>query len=191
MTNFVMKTWILIPLLTVLAARAHAMDFIGPGGETVIESGRLEFHSEEAVARFTFDGGVTVLATNLKVTCDRMLVTSQREGDADAPIGKMGRIREILAIGNVIITQGERRASAGRAELRPIDGLIVLSEDPVLVDPQGVMAGERITLYRGENRAYVEKPRLTLNQIPDLGPGTARESATPPAEAAPAAPTSP
>lgn len=188
-----MKFWIHFALLVAPLA-AVAAEIPGAkvafGKDTVIESDTLEFVAEETVARFTFTGSVKVTATNLGVTCDRMEVISQREGGPDAAIGKMGRIREIIATGKVVISQGERKATAGRAELRPIDGVIVLSEDPLLVDPQAVMAGERITLYRGEARAHVEKPRLTINQIPDLGPGTKAEGAgTSATRTAPPAPT--
>jgi lipopolysaccharide export system protein LptA len=175
-----MKNWIPIALLcaaAALAARAAELTLPGPGGETRIDARSLEFFSRDTEARFVFEGDVVVVGNNLRVTCDRMEVVSQREGAPDAPIGKMGRIREIIATGNVVVSQGERRATSGRAELRPVEGVIVLLDNPVLVDPQGMMAGEEITLYRGENRAFVKKPRLTLNQIPDLGPGTKADGA--------------
>jgi lipopolysaccharide export system protein LptA len=171
------------PVLLIACASLRAetdptsMISLDAGSETVIEATSLEFESRESEARFIFDGNVRVRATNLTVTCDRMEIFSQREGDPDAPIGKIGRIRQIDAIGNVIVTQGLRKATAGRALLKPIDGVIVMTGDPTVVDPDGVVSGERITLFRGESRVQVEKPRLTMSRIPDLGPGTKSEGA--------------
>jgi lipopolysaccharide export system protein LptA len=166
-------------LLPALVFANAAGTTIEAGPETEIHADNLEFLAVDEKATFVFSGNVVVNATNLNVTCDRMEITSLREAETDAAIGRMGRIQEIDATGNVIIRQGDRRATSGRAVLRPVDGLIVLTINPVLVDPQGIVAGEKITLFRGESRAVVERPRLILNQIPDLGPGTRSEGAAP------------
>ena len=51
---------------------------------TVIESGAAEMVSTEKETTFTFRNGVTVTATNMKLTCDHLEVVARRSGDPSA-----------------------------------------------------------------------------------------------------------
>ena len=62
----------------------------------------------------------------------------------------------------------------GKAEIYPQEGKVILLDSPVVTDPQGSLAGYRITLLQGEQKVLVEKgpgqrPKITLPEIPDLG----------------------
>lgn len=146
--------------------------------QTVIDSDRVEMVTADGETRFLFTDNVVVTGNNLTVQCDRLEVFSarnegEREGGRDS-VTEIGSIQLILATGNVRIEQEGREATAGRAELFPVEGKIVLTENPVIRNEQGTVSGERITLNQGEGRALVERgedqpARIVLPSLPDLG----------------------
>ncbi len=144
--------------------------------ETVIEGDRLEMIADEEEAHFTFTDNIRVTGNNIVMTCDRLEVISSRPvPDRDEErLGGMGRIRRIVASGRVHVTQEGREATAGRAEVLPDEGVVILTGSPVIRDSQGEVSGERIVLYQGLERAVVESSierpaRVILPNLPDLG----------------------
>jgi len=154
-----------------------------PDPKTIIESESLELVSNPEQNFFLFEGNVRITGTNLSARCDRMEVISNRTpgSDPDATVGEVGSIEQITAIGNVVITQSGRVAEAGRAEIYPQDGKVILTEDPKVTDGRGMVAtGPRMVLLEGERRVLIEgvndeaqqdtaRPTVTLPSIPDLG----------------------
>jgi lipopolysaccharide transport protein LptA len=171
-------TALLSLLLAATASLGHAAvtEIAAVPGEppTVITSAKLEMDNDGNHAWFVFSGEVRLTGNNLVMTCDRLEIRASRVADLDAPIGQLGRIRRIIATGNVIIEQEGRRATAGRAEVLPLEDRIVVTENPVLTDNQGTVSGERMVFLRGERRAIVEggasgPARVTLPTLPNLG----------------------
>ena len=145
-----------------------------PPPQTVISSDRLEMETVGEKAFFLFSDHVKLTGNNLIVTCDRLEIHSDRTGDLEANFGKLSSIKQIIAIGNVSISQEGRTARAGRAEVIPAEDKIVLTENPIVTDAQGAVSGERMIFYRGDRRAVVESgpggpARVVLPAIPDLG----------------------
>jgi lipopolysaccharide export system protein LptA len=143
---------------------------------TIFESDHGEMQTLEETTRFLLTGNVRVTGNNLRVFCDRLEVYAPRAGSPQATPTTAGGIERILAVGNVRIEQEGREALAGRAEVFPQEGRIVLTESPMIRDEQGTVTGERITFLQGEARAVVEggesgPARITLPTIPDLGSG--------------------
>jgi lipopolysaccharide export system protein LptA len=139
---------------------------------TVVESDGLgEMVSTDTETTFTFRDNVRVTGTNMKLTCDYLEVVVVRTGDQSATLGKMDKFRSMLATGNVHMIQGDREAACGRAEVRPEEEKVVLSDHPVVVDrdQNTRIAGEKITMLRGQRKVEVEKPVLTAPPIKDLG----------------------
>ncbi|HEY0864796.1 MAG TPA: LptA/OstA family protein [Lacunisphaera sp.] len=139
---------------------------------TVIESdGPGEMVSTDAETTITFRDNVRVTGTNMRLSCDYLEVVVVRTGDKAATLGKLDKFRSMLATGNVRMIQGEREAACGRAEVRPEEEKVVLSGNPVVVDhdQNTRIAGEKITMLRGQRRVEVEKPILTAPPIKDLG----------------------
>lgn len=135
---------------------------------TVIDSDRAEMLMLEEETQFVFTDNVTVTATNLTVRCDRLEAYTSRDEAA------RGDLDRILAMGNVRIEQEGRFATSGRAEVLLLEGVIVLTENPVLRNEQGSVSGDRITFYRGDSRVVVERgesrrARVVLPNLPDLG----------------------
>ena len=154
-------------LLTGLG-RAQSVDL----QTTVIESsGPGEMVSTDTETKITFRDNVRVTGTNMKLTCDYLEVMVIRTGDKSATLGKLDKFRSMLATGNVHMIQGEREAACGRAEVLPEQEKVILSETPVVVDrdQNTRIAGEKITLLRGQRKVEVEKPVLTAPPLKDLG----------------------
>ncbi len=156
-----------------------------PPPETIIEGDQLEMIATEDEAYFIFTDNIRVIGNNIILTCDRLEVISTRDEDdpGEGRLSGMGRIRLIVASGNVHVVQEGREATAGRAEVLPNEGRVILTESPVIRDAQGEVSGERMVLYQGLERAVVESgpdrpARVVLPNIPDLGfrPGERDES---------------
>ncbi|RKX34566.1 MAG: hypothetical protein DRP71_06715 [Verrucomicrobia bacterium] len=164
-----------LALLLVLPSLSFGQDAeSAPPPQTVISSDRLEMETVGEKAFFLFSDNVKLTGNNLIVTCDRLEVHSNRTGDPDANFGKLGSIQQIIALGNVSISQEGRTARAGRVEVIPAEDKIVLTENPIVTDAQGTVSGERMFFYRGDRRAVVESgpggpARVVLPAIPDLG----------------------
>jgi lipopolysaccharide export system protein LptA len=67
-----------------------------------------------------------------------------------------GKVKEMVATGNVRIDQGTRWAVGGRATYEQQQRTLVLTENPVLHDGPNEVVGERVTVYLDENRSVVE-----------------------------------
>lgn len=165
-----------------------------PTTPTTITSQNLDMQSTDNESTFLFTGLVIVKGNNITLSCDRLeaiTTRSQRDIIQDkekSALGQVGKFRSLLAIGRVRIEQGDRVATCGRAEVLPGEEKITLTEDPMVRDGESTVVGERITLYRGQRRATVEKARITLPPMKDLGfPKDAPPPAAAPAgQAAPA-----
>jgi lipopolysaccharide export system protein LptA len=169
-----------------------------PPVPTVIESGSAEMVSTAKETTFTFRNGVTVTATNMKLTCDHLEVVALRSGDPAATFGKQEDFKSLVAVGGVRIVQSDREATCERAEVFPGEDKVVLTGNPVVrsMDGQYQATGPKMVLHRGERRAQIigeagERPRISLPPLKDLGyekekeKKKAGEKAAPPEKSAP------
>jgi lipopolysaccharide export system protein LptA len=147
-----------------------------PPVPTVIESGSAEMVSTEKETTFRFSNGVTVTATNMKLTCDYLEVVARRSGDPAATIGKQEDFKSLIATGAVRIVQSDREATCERAEVFPDEDRVVLTGNPIVrsLDGQYQASGPKMVLHRGERRAQIigeagERPRISLPPLKDLG----------------------
>ncbi len=168
-----------LPLLAaaaalVLGAQARAAD--APPTTTVDCSGQAESVSTDTETTTTFRDNVVAVGNGLNLECDFLKVVATRIGDKSATLGKYGKFRYLLATGHVKITQGDRVATSGRAEVFPEEDRIVLTEQPIVrIESEHYTAsGPRMILYRGQRRAVIEgtptdRTHITLPPIKDLG----------------------
>lgn len=157
---------------------------------TVVESVQMDMRSTDDLTTFVFTKNVVATGTDMKLTCDRLVVVTTRKGDPGATIGKLGHFKSLIAEGHVFLVQSGREAACGRAEVLPDDDKIILTDHPVVKDlANGATAtGPRMVLYRGERRAVIEgadetPSRIILPAIKDLGFEKDQKPAPPPAEA--------
>lgn len=177
-TNWQALTFLLLITLLAVPVPGMAEDLVDQ--KTVITSLHLEMQGTAEKNYFYFSGDVKVKGTNLEILCDDLTVISMREGPEGATIGTIGSIDKILASGSVEIHQAGRSAFAGRAEVNPQAGTVVLSQDPRIVDDEVEVEGYQFVLHKGDKKfesipdpnAPAEAPSrsvVRLGAMPDLG----------------------
>ena len=173
-------------LLTVLLLAApglRAADEIQPN--TVIDSDKFDSsQTTDTETTSFFTGRVVVTGNDIRITCDRLQIISERSADKSDTIGQQGQFKFLLATGHVHIVQGDREATCGRAEVLPRENKITLTENPTVTDRGNgsVASGDRITLLRGQRRVQIEHAHMIGPPVRDLG---FDKNQKPPAAAAP------
>jgi lipopolysaccharide export system protein LptA len=140
---------------------------------TVIESaGPGEMVSTATETTFSFRDQVVVTGTNLRLSCDQLVVIAKRTGDPKATIGKQENFKSLIATGRVRLLQNDREATCDRAEVLPGDDKVTLEGNVTVrsLDNRFVQTGPKATLYRGQMRAVFEQPRFVLPALNPLGP---------------------
>jgi len=175
-----------VRLVAILVLAFPALALLAQEANTVITSdGEAQMVSTDTETTITFKDHVLVTGTDLRLNCDFLQVVVKRKGDISATIGTIDKFRSMLATGNVTLIQGDREAACGRAEVLPEQDRVILTQNPVVVDhdQKTRIAGEKITLLRGQRQVLVEKPTLTGPPVKDLGFDKDKKLATPPATA--------
>ncbi|WP_308986203.1 LptA/OstA family protein [Thalassobacterium sedimentorum] len=141
--------------------------------ETVVTSQLLRMIEGPDHTVFRFTDTVTVSATNLETSCDRLDVTAREQPNADVDASTALAVEQIEALDNVVIQQTGRVATAKKATILPRAGQVVLEGDVVVEDDRGRVSGHRMTLLQGQRRAIVEgggpageRARITLPSMP-------------------------
>ncbi len=158
--------------------------FITPIPTEITSVGPAEMVSTATETVFTFQDQVVVIGTNLKLTCDRLVVVAKRTGDPKATLGKQENFKSLLATGHVHLVQNEREAVCDRAEVLPGEDKVILTGNPAIVrskDGRYAGSGPEMILERGQQRAVIKSPRFVLPPLRDLGPGKDKSKAPAPA----------
>lgn len=148
---------------------------------TTITSDRVEMESKDNVNLFNFYDNVHLEGEGLVADCDKLEVISKKTEGESSGLGNMDAIEKITAIGNVHMVQEGRDVKAGRAEIFPAEGKVVLTEKPEVTDSQGTVKGHRIIFYKNDGKAYVEgspggeRPRIILPAMPDMKKSGSKE----------------
>ena len=115
----------------------------------VVRSDQLEFDYQKD--RIIYRGTVNAKQGELSIDCKELIVNLDRVEKTDNL-----QLREVVAVGDVVITQGERRATGGRAIFDQQTRQITLLENPVLHDGPNEVTGERLIVYLDQGRSVVE-----------------------------------
>ena len=184
---------LLAPALLALAPLAARAAEPAPVVPTELRAVKLEMTSTDTETTAVATENVILTGTNLRITCDQLTVIAHRIGEKDDTIPTVERFKYILAIGNVHIVQGDREATSARAEVFPVEGKVVLSGAPVVIDHStGVnAAGEPLILLRGQRQILGTNVKITAPPIQDIGATASPKPAAKPAPATPARPQPP
>ncbi len=164
---------------------------VAPIPTEITSAGPAEMVSTATETIFTFQDQVVVVGTNLKLTCDRLVVVAKRTGDPKATLGKQENFKSLIATGHVRLVQSEREALCDRAEVFPGEDKVILTGSPATVrsnDGRYAGSGPEMILERGQQRAVIKSPRFVLPPLRDLGPGKDKAKSTPPGAPAPSSP---
>lgn len=172
------KTTLSLLAACLTSAAAVAQTTEKPTVATEIEAVSLQVQNDGENAYFHFANAVRLTGTNMLLECDSLEVFATREAEEKSAIGKFSAIKEIIAKGNVRIVQEERTATCELATVKPNEERIVLTGNPVVIQPGGRIVTynpeDEIVLDRGNGRISIitkgpRKLRLTSSAIGDLG----------------------
>ena len=154
--------------------------------KTSLDCDHAEMWSVGAETRGICTGSVTLIGTDLKITCDRLEFAALGIGDKNSTLPTLEKFQSLLATGHVVIVQGDREATCGRAEVLPREDRVVLTENPVVIDHGSDLTntGDEIVLDHRDRRVIVKKAHVVGPPIKDLGFQEAKPAA-PPADTAP------
>jgi lipopolysaccharide export system protein LptA len=178
---------LLLPLAAFAVGAAPKAPDLPP---TVVTADDLESQSSATETTTYFTGHVVATGNDIRLTCDKLKVISNRVGDKTDTIGTQSKFKYLLATGHVYIVSAEREAACGRAEVLPSEEKITLTENPVVTDRENgsVATGDELVMLKKEEKVTGKNVRMVMPPIKDLGfhsPGTAADGTpTPPAPAA-------
>jgi lipopolysaccharide export system protein LptA len=122
--------------------------------ESAITADRIDFDNKEGV--ILFDRNVLVSDPQFTMRSDRLIVFLQGTNDVD----------QIMAIGNVSLTNENRSAKCDKAVYTRKDGQIVMTGNVVLRqggDKRGEVSGSKMAIWLNEERMEIlEGGRVTL-----------------------------
>ena len=119
----------------------------------VITSARMD--ADKLGERVTFTGDVTLKKEEMTLSSDTVTVVYDPGTKA---------IREIEALGNVIVRKDGRVALANRALYYSREEKIVLTGDARIIENENQLGGDRITLFMRDDRSIVEGGRVQFYQ---------------------------
>jgi lipopolysaccharide export system protein LptA len=143
-----------------------ALSFSSKRDPISVSADALEFDYRTRVLTYKGDVEVTQGDTKLQSETLRVVLDDHAQN----------QVKEIVADGNVRVSQGPRWATGGRAEFDQVKQTVVLSNDAVVHDGSNEVSGDRIVVYLNENRSVVEggngRVRAVLFPSKNGTPGT-------------------
>ena len=152
---------ILLLLFLAGAETGRAARQTSSGREPIaITSARME--ATKLGDKVTFIGEVTLKKEDITLYADTLTVfyNTRTKG-----------LREIEALGNVVVRREGRVALADKAVYYSRDEKIVLTGDARIIENENQLGGERITLFVRDDRSIVEGGKVLFYQDKPLGAG--------------------
>jgi lipopolysaccharide export system protein LptA len=135
-----------------------------------VTGSHLVYHDSERKAHY--DGGVEVHSADLTVTSQQMDVFLAAVSAAPkSQTGSPAKLDKIIATGNVVITEPNRRGTGDKLTYTAADDKFVLTGGPpsIFDAEHGKITGVSLTLYRRSDRVVVEgdssSPAVTQTQV--------------------------
>ncbi|MCG3150519.1 MAG: Lipopolysaccharide export system protein LptA [Verrucomicrobiae bacterium] len=122
---------------------------------TVVTSDRMQTDYASNVG--TFEGNVLVTDPRITVRSDKMVVFFGGTNTTRS-------VQRIIATGGVVINQDKKKATADRAEYTTTDSKVVLTDNPKVEGPEGIVTGKKITLWHGQEKMDVETDAADTNR---------------------------
>ncbi len=131
---------------------------------TNITADRLTYSQERDVV--IFEGQVHVVRGTMQIWSDKLTAYLEPQGqpaEGGAPAGPPepglasddAKIRSVVAVGNVRMRNEGREGFCGKATYHVAEGVLVMEENPVIIDGRNKVVGEVIRFYSQTNRSEV------------------------------------
>jgi lipopolysaccharide transport protein LptA len=127
---------------------------------TVVTSDHLVVDYAHNVGTFT--GNVIAIDPRITVRADKMVAFYGTVATAGTNTTKS--IQKIIADGGVVITQESKKSNSDHAEYTATDGKVVLTGNPRVEGPDGIVTGKRVTFWRGQDKIDVESDTTDTNR---------------------------
>ena len=148
---------LLLALLLAGVARASTNE------PTVINSDRMQSDYVSNVG--TFEGNVVVIDPRLTLRADKMTVFFGGTNNIVNGITNQVRaVQRIISTGAVEIHQDQKKATCDQADYLASDDKAILTGNPKVETPDGVVTGKKITLWHGKERMDVESDLTDTNR---------------------------
>ncbi len=144
---------LLTALFLVGAAPAPFISEKGKREPIVVTSKRME--AQKLGDTVTFIDDVVLKKEAMTLNADRLIVHYDPPAKA---------VREIEALGKVVVTQEGRVAKGEKATYYSLEEKLVLTGDARIVENENQLRGERIILFLRENRSVVEGGKVLFYQ---------------------------
>jgi lipopolysaccharide export system protein LptA len=118
---------------------------VGVAETITIDSDRMEMDQQQNTV--VYMGNVVAVRGNVTMKSDTLTATYNPE---------MQRLAEVVAEGNLEVTQGNRIATGAKAIYNNDDNSIVLTGNPVIRQGNSQVSGCRIIMFINEERGVVE-----------------------------------
>lgn len=159
-----MKWLLAIPLL---ALPTSALTAVAEGAFAPAVSGStpIQFRADRMIAR---QDGTIELEQHVRVWQEQTVLEADRMEIVYAQDSRT--VQQIRAIGNVVVSEPGRRATAAQGVFDVPQNRIILTGRPVLRDGENELTGERMTIWRDDGRVEVEQARARLHpdQLPEV-----------------------
>jgi len=138
-----------------------ALSFTANHEPISVTADAMEFDYRSRV--LTYEGNVEVTQGDMRLESTRLTVTLDEHPD--------NRIKEVVADGQVRLSNGTRWATGGHAVFDQAHNTVVLSGNADLHDGPNQVTGDRVVVYLDEKRSVVEggKGRVTAKLFPPQG----------------------
>ena len=137
---------VLVLLALALGGAAHA----APTNRTIITSDRLDFDYQHSIA--VFKGNVVVVSPEVRIESDQLTVVMGADED----------IESVTAVGNVRLTQGDRRARCRKAIYLAGKGELIMTGNAMLRRGRDTVKGNVIRIWVDQERMISEPGHLVL-----------------------------
>lgn len=127
-----------------------ALSFTSSQEPISLSADALEFDYRKRV--LTYKGGVVVTQGDMTLQSETLTVALDVSADNRAD----NRIKEVVADGQVRLSQGSRWATGGRAVFDQTRHTVVLSQNAELHDGPNQVTGNRVVVYLDQERSVVE-----------------------------------
>lgn len=130
---------------------------------TVVTSDRMQTDYASNVG--TFDGNVVVIDPRITVRADKMVVFFGAVSNIVNGVTNNTRsVQRIIATGGVVINQDKKKATSDHADYSTVDEKVVLTQNPKVEGPEGIVTGKKITLWHGKEKMDVEADVTDTNR---------------------------
>ncbi len=136
------------------ASLLSAMSFSAHREPISVTADSLEFDYRSHL--LTYKGRVEVTQGDIKLNANVLTITLQDQADNQGKDRADSQVKEVVADGQVRVTQGARWATGGHAVFDQTNHTVVLSQNAVIHDGQNEVSGDRIVVYLDEERSVVE-----------------------------------